>query len=239
MFQQLTVSMAASQEARVRQLLVLLERAQAPTAHDEAVWAAVVGAMESTFAVQCVGAIARAYHVHVSAAVLLRQKEEPSLSAMVGALKGEEAVMVDWEAETRLDPAISPHTPFLPHTANPMDGLTNGPALPLLTGATGHVGSALLESILLCRKPPHSTVVRCVCLVRAGSTELGLQRLVGVLESKGYQEAAVLAAAGAVEVLIGDLSEESLPNPKLNPNPDPNPNPCDWGPFGGEPWAGC
>jgi phthiocerol/phenolphthiocerol synthesis type-I polyketide synthase E len=96
----------------------------------------------------------------------------------------------DWAAEVVLDPAIR-------GAAEPPADLAS-PAAVLLTGATGFLGPFLLRDLL------EQTPARVWCLVRAGSPEQGLARILAGLEA--HRLALPPGAAARIVPMVGDLA---------------------------------
>eukprot|EP01047_Picozoa_sp_COSAG01_P072873 COSAG01_NODE_11711_length_1874_cov_5.320000_1_plen_477_part_00 len=145
-------------------------------------------------------ALKDALGVDVPVIVLLN---EPDLADLVGFVRGKRSVEsfrpIDWDSESTLDGAL---------TFNQPECEGEGVGEVLLTGSTGHVGSAVLEG-LLHRSTPHSRPI--CCLVRAANNEAALKRVVDTLRDRGYEDAAKQAGRGdSVRCLAGDLSAPFL-----------------------------
>ena len=79
----------------------------------------------------------------------------------------------------------------------------------LLTGGTGHVGAAVLETLLQKQGESHQQFV--CCLVRAANDEDALRRVVETLRCRGYEDAAKRVENGdGVRCQAGDLSASLL-----------------------------
>lgn len=99
----------------------------------------------------------------------------------------------DFEAESRLDPAIRPTAPFQP-TRNESDAI-------LVTGATGFLGPYLIQELLT------RTRASIFCLVRARDVENGHERLDAAFATYGLD---VGTHRSRLIPVIGDLTRPKL-----------------------------
>jgi amino acid adenylation domain-containing protein/thioester reductase-like protein len=100
---------------------------------------------------------------------------------------------IDWQAETTLDPAIQPETPFIEPNSEPEHIF--------LTGATGFLGAFLLDELL------KETSANIYCLVRASNFEEGQQKIQANLERYLLWNHEI---ASRIIPVIGDLSQPLL-----------------------------
>ena len=99
---------------------------------------------------------------------------------------------VDFEAEAKLDPTITPVD---------SDAAATNPRRALLTGGTGFLGAFLMDALL------ERTDLEIVCLVRADSRPQAMQRVIDNLAKYNIRPAGALAR---VSTVVGDLSKPLL-----------------------------
>lgn len=153
--------------------------------------------LHSLLATKVVTRIRDALQAQVPLRVLF---ESPTVSALAHAIEGGSARAsasnrpggVDLASEVRLDDAIAPCRPWQPRGSSPTV---------LVTGATGFLGSFVVERLL------QTTQAKIHCVVRARGLEEGRERLLRQLTSLGCPQDQVVDRVVAV---VGNLSEPFL-----------------------------
>ena len=131
---------------------------------------------------------------------LVRLFTSPTVAELARAIDGTQAgaeegteALIDWDAETALDPAISVTSDLLPAAAEPKRVL--------LTGGTGFLGAFLLDELL------KHTAAEVYCLVRAPNNEEARQKIIRNLE---HYELGGQDASPRIIPVCGDLAEPRL-----------------------------
>lgn len=155
---------------------------------------------DSLMAVQLISQVRKTTGVDISLDCLLDSPTVAGLASAISTLRQQKTTnaivtnkAIDLKAEAVLDSSIHPET-------FPIEFITNPDAI-LLTGATGYIGTYLLDELL------KQTSANIYCLVRSANLDEGKQRIQRKLESSGLWNGNY---HGRILPVIGDLSAEHL-----------------------------